>query len=1851
MSRLVAEIARRIRERMQASSHDVNGEHAELRSVFHGPPMEFLRPIYEGLLKDGGIEVQDKLGQFLRVPVILVVGRLAAGQQIPLIGESGICDTVNITNLRNSPDCPRYVLLVPPGCHIALTNTSATDSFGLAADSNSGNATTEDWLRDELVHDLITAGCARGPSQTEADREQARSLVEKAVRAADEVERHGVSRYLAWCVLSRLFAITGSAAEFPTMVSLACGFPPMQDGTIQAEEQAEVLAHLSSDLEEEGFNTGIGHIKSDADPADREALDAFLAHLQRTCDVPTMFGRAAPFYYGPLQDRDLAEPPQWWRRLTVERWLELHEEERRPDGTLYVKCGNSIIPPCKGLPALVLQDVALDLAIPGEHPDPLDATVTRLVGSAANKREWSVRVEGDASATDTALPAHRTPIRYTIAADQFKRATVRVVSLSTWEPGVFVYCRTASKISLFKRSRARRENISLECAMTVIGEGRHYVDVYVAIGVRLAEATRGYDAAGLDLDSAASPVVEAGEQLYGLEIDASGDCYFDLTMHRDQSEPETIRINVSCEEYDAEGCRSEFERLIRLNRQRDERRALVGVQLDRQIRSSDLQTWILDKRWVAESYFPLVLSSDYSAGWSSPNWRSMEKAILSSGRFLHDPRPSVDEMQVPAALIAARAEIARRIRGNDNDGLTESARLGDWLATDVGFSELVEQYVQAYLAWLESSPENAVWMDLAIVCPLEPDGVTLSQEPDAVLVNPLHPLRLAWHCLAQRVLFQAYKRHMPCPAASVLDAGSIPDALVLPLRTPTGAIQPVAFFAVESSSDYWAVLWNASRLDRLPTRAGLAPFDREFGVQIGGVSSGFSAAQVHRALDDVREILAAKPVISVMISSAAGQTNACNEGLLSWCRERFAQNKPQELTAMGPRMVQILDERKSDARPDDAEISNLAEDTGNCVKWFAAGTSTITPDLGIVAQLETSNPGQSPDEVGSPVGIGGLIRHRVRRQLQAGSGAFLLESRMGSTGAPSGDGLADKLSSCLVRFENLGDQRLGYTFAPSVSSIKAALSRADFAAVSSSAVDPACFLGGWLPESYLWDYDLPSYSHRSGDTNGYYLLSRVKDIDFQTLGAVLARLPGCREIPEDAVRQIILEVARRGIPTVRGLAAGDSGAAGDLGLLIASRLLQDEFRESGTSGGLLPILLEGEDGTHQIVLVIPVDPFRGYLDDLQRALRLGSIQRPDLLVAGIVVTDSRVTCRLTPIEVKYRGGATPMPVQTCNEALGQARSLASLLLALRERAEDAELLLWKVAYHHLLVSMLSFGFRVYSQRRVAFQQSKDWTQLHARCVHAILNEEVCLDVDSRGRLIVIDGSTTSAPRDNDSDGFKETIGLSPGDAASIVRDPSSPIFAQIRDGVGDWQLLPQPAAKSSAVPPPPPSQGGPASTGHTDSGSSSGAAGPSPQAQPEHVEEPAAGYVTIPEEPPSPPDGGAAVVQVSAGQQTHPPSTTSHEPGVQLLVGNTVDGFKSEPRTIRLSDTDLTQLNLGIVGDLGTGKTQLLKSLIYQTFRAKEQNQGVTPRFLIFDYKQDYCAPDFVQAVHAHVIKPHHLPINLFDVSGAGNVMTPWLERFKFFSDVLDKIYSGVGPVQRKQLKEAVRQAYEECASGNRQPTLYDIHSRYSAILGGRIDSPLSIIDDLVDMELFSSDPESMAHFDDFLDGVVVIDLSALGQDDRTKNMLVAIMLNLFYEHMLKIPKRPYVGTHPQLRVIDSFLLVDEADNIMRYQFDVLRKILLQGREFGVGVILASQYLSHFKSGPTDYREPLLTWCIHKVPNITPQELSALGLSVDLPQLTERVKGLARHQCLLKTHGIAGEVISGIPFYELVTGP
>lgn len=1814
MNKLVEHLADVVQSRIVQRREGDTSPAMESRFIFHGPPIELLSKVYKTLI----IRRSESDG-LLAVPILLQVPSLPIGATNPAIGDSGQCDGSHLLNLRNSPAKSSFVALVPPGQHSIMSVSTTTDEFGVLYANNSANAPFEDWWQDDFVQTVVSAGIsASGLSLDQTD--QARDLLEHAARAADDVDAERSSRAAAWRVISRLFSSGLLPALSPAQaIALAAGVP--WSDRLNAKRQTNILDTLAGAMSG-GFGAGIEATKQQSGPELVPMLDAFLAHIRERCDVQTAFERAPAAFYLPTDGLENSAPPDWYVRLNVDAWAELLADDATPLEGVGLEVEDVLVPSGRGLPTIVEGAVSIAIRNTGGEGDQIFSGVLERGGGGGKAKVLATLSESEGlSYTDVGPPHHKSPLRYKITADRYKEASLRVVSLSSWLPGIVVNCRTARKVSLPKRptGRTARNKLTWESSMSVPGTGRYDLLVYLGPSAEVETNARGiHDDLQHDDKHQELAVRHVRGQLYQIEFEATGNYRVEISYsHLDENGDrvnEMCRVVVTCEDAVEEGVRGEFERLIRLNRGHLEgfdKKAVV--QLDRNARSSSLQAWALEESVIDVSYRPIVIADDYLQKWVQPDWGDERRSILSQAQFLHDPRPPFADFTPPPKFVDARRKLASVIRSTDEQsGLIEAAPFGEWMRREPEFGALIEQYVDGYLDWVRADPDVACWVDAIAVVSVEPGGRSLVRVPDAILLSPLHPLRLAWHCVAQQVLWDAVEYDRPCPAASVLDPDCIPDALTLSIRSPDG-LEQVDYLSVECNSDYWSVLWNGSRLREMSQRSRQAPFDGSFGVTVGGISSGFSAGQVSRALEDVSNLLSAKSILSVLVSSAGGTTDACNEGLIGWSTDRFRQVSKGVVRNVGPRLVEIYDERRDGSRPDQATIANLSEDTNNHVRWFERQPSRSVPDLGIIAQLETSEPGAVATSLRSPMGVGGLIRHRVRRQLPGANKAFLSESRQGLSGPPSGHVLADKVSVAISTVENGRETKVGLRFAPNVHEIRDMLEnkRADFVAISSAAVDPACFLGSWLDGAYLWDYDLPSYSQRAGDTNGYYLLSRVKDADRDGLSKVLARLPNGTGLTPAQVEQVLLEVARRGIPTIRGLSGDDTGATGDLGLLLAARLLQDRFRGELGARSLLPVI-ESQNGVVTIAIVLPVDPFRGYLADLatsmKRDVRDLTLSRPDLLVVGVAIEGDRVAIHLTPIEVKCRLGSVFSATEAA-DALSQAKSLSHLLSGLLPH--DAQPVMWSLAFQHLVLSMIGFGMRVYSQHEDVAGHSMAWSEYHEQIAAAVLGRSATISVDNGGRLIVIDDSARSAPFDRDGDGFEETIVIGARDAAAIITSDATDFYTSVRSRVEDWQLLPHLEGLSARA---------------------------------GDVDELEAGSWT---------EQGVTDRDLGQRQGADPTPLPENSDGIEgqsgivLSVGQTSTGFKSTPLSLNISDTRLNQLNIGVVGDLGTGKTQLLKSLIYQISGSASANRGIKPRFLIFDYKRDYSGDDFVEATGARIVRPTHLPLNLFDTSDLTNSLVPWLDRFRFFADVLDKIYSGIGPVQRDKLKAAVRSAYE--AAGNaRSPTIYDVHAAYRELLGGKSDSPMAIIDDLVDMEVFAKDPKDTMPFGQFLDGVVVVSLDAMGQDDRSKSMVVATMLNMFYENMLRTPKRPFTTGTPQLRAVDSYLLVDEADNIMQYEFDVLRKLLLQGREFGAGVILASQYLRHFKVNTTDYREPLLTWFVHKVPNVTANELGALGLTADLAELAERVKTLPNHHCLYKSFDVPGEIMRGMPFYELL---
>ncbi|MCG6272828.1 DUF87 domain-containing protein, partial [Vibrio vulnificus] len=324
--------------------------------------------------------------------------------------------------------------------------------------------------------------------------------------------------------------------------------------------------------------------------------------------------------------------------------------------------------------------------------------------------------------------------------------------------------------------------------------------------------------------------------------------------------------------------------------------------------------------------------------------------------------------------------------------------------------------------------------------------------------------------------------------------------------------------------------------------------------------------------------------------------------------------------------------------------------------------------------------------------------------------------------------------------------------------------------------------------------------------------------------------------------------------------------------------------------------------------------------------------------------------------------------------------------------------------------------------------------------------------------------------------------------------------------------------------------------------------------------------------------------------------------------------------------------NTGIIGTMGTGKTQFTKSVITQLYRNQAENVNSAPiGMLIFDYKSDYVDDKFIDATHAKKYKLFKLPYNPLSLYG-DTPMLP-IHTAAGFSETMTKAY-GLGKKQQLQLENLILESYtaagihpEDPSTWERPaPTIDDVWARFLDQEKVEEDLLYAALSKLARFKIFESEPEKMTSLYELVDGITVIELA--GYPPQIQNLVVALTLDLFYSQMQRKGKPEVNG---DFRQITKMILVDEADNFMSQNFPSLRKILKEGREYGVGVILSTQDITHFQTGENDYSSYVLTWVIHRVAKIRPQELKAMfGVNDrnEQERLMETINKLDKHYSL-----------------------
>ena len=407
-----------------------------------------------------------------------------------------------------------------------------------------------------------------------------------------------------------------------------------------------------------------------------------------------------------------------------------------------------------------------------------------------------------------------------------------------------------------------------------------------------------------------------------------------------------------------------------------------------------------------------------------------------------------------------------------------------------------------------------------------------------------------------------------------------------------------------------------------------------------------------------------------------------------------------------------------------------------------------------------------------------------------------------------------------------------------------------------------------------------------------------------------------------------------------------------------------------------------------------------------------------------------------------------------------------------------------------------------------------------------------------------------------------------------------------------------------------------------------------------------------------------AIASVTANHDSHnsslviEPSVTKlpdETEALRILFGHSPNS--NEPLYWYPTTTSkIMHTNTGIIGTMGTGKTQFTKSLIKQIHDGSLSNVNGTPiDVLIFDYKGDYIKDDFIGATNATVYHPYHLPYNPLSLY-RGKQLKPLLP-LHTASTIKETIANAfnLGIKQQQLLNDLIIEAYSQAGIYKADmatwdlvpPTLNNVFERFMDREDVKEDSLYAALKQIYDFEIFSPNSENTKSLYDMIQGVTVVNLA--GYDPSVQNLIVGITLDTFYSQMSTKGHSTIQGDY---RELTKMILVDEADNFLSQNFSSLKKIMKEGREYGVGVILSTQFLDHFATTNNDYAQYILTWIIHRVPTIKKKEVQAIFSpenQAEGEQIVKKIAQLQKHYSLVTSvTNNRYEIMEDMAFWKLL---
>ena len=285
----------------------------------------------------------------------------------------------------------------------------------------------------------------------------------------------------------------------------------------------------------------------------------------------------------------------------------------------------------------------------------------------------------------------------------------------------------------------------------------------------------------------------------------------------------------------------------------------------------------------------------------------------------------------------------------------------------------------------------------------------------------------------------------------------------------------------------------------------------------------------------------------------------------------------------------------------------------------------------------------------------------------------------------------------------------------------------------------------------------------------------------------------------------------------------------------------------------------------------------------------------------------------------------------------------------------------------------------------------------------------------------------------------------------------------------------------------------------------------------------------------------------------------------------------------RPGSSPLPNYNMMVTGSSGKGKTQFIRSLIYQ------QSQ-LDISFTIIDFKNDYSDEYFCELCGAKKIEVlfNGLPYNpliprittrddkkYYDVS----------QHINAICSVLENTF-GLGIQQEAQLKQAVRKVYKqegieikgmlEYNESTLFPSFNDV-GEYLEEGGKELEKLFNRLDPLFALDLFRDEYRDVG-FSEIIQTSNIIKVSDI-ENNKIKNAIAKMVIVSAHGY--------YLGISHSLALKKLFIF-DEAHRVLGSDF--VENFIRECRSFGVGLLLSSQQPGDF---PENVLGQLATKIIH----------------------------------------------------------